>query len=333
MSTDQLTASALSHGTNVPGSTGTGTFSNNNNNNNDNDNSQHLHNHNRRRSIIWQDNNQSHHVLPQRPFSADFTNTFNYHSNSLLQQGYCYMVMDDDLVSEKHEEIEEERKSGEIIIMDDSVASEGIGPSHTGSTTTTTAPTTSTTRMSCLVAEQPQSFGLFRRLSKFGYSSGNTSNTPMISKAPRRATSLLVSTTSTTTNNNNSTFCSFNTHQQQKPTTTTIKFDDDEFDNNSLRPVLGRSMSLSNYYRRRFSSLIVHNNTNNLSTNEFGNSMTRARSVFIRNKQDRAVAIWRRSVAQLDLSSAGVISSSPSNTCSPLPTSLVSYLYIYINPG
>ncbi|KAI7854861.1 Dbl homology domain-containing protein [Circinella umbellata] len=49
--------------------------------------------------------------------------------------------------------------------------------------------------------------------------------------------------------------------------------------------------------------------------------MTRARSAFIRSKQDRAVAIWRRSVAQLDLSSAGVISSSLSNSYSPEPIS------------
>ncbi|KAG2224973.1 hypothetical protein INT45_000094 [Circinella minor] len=240
--------------------------------------------------------------------------------------------MDDDLVSEQHEEEEEEeaeaeeRTSGENIITDDSAVGEDIGPSHTGSTTTTNAPTPST--ISCLVEEQQQqsqSFGLLRRFSKFGSFSDNTSNTPTpSSNAPRRATSLLVSTITTTTtnntNNNNSTFLFFNTQQQRKPTT--IKFDNDEIDNSSTRPVLSRSMSLSNYYRRRFSSLIIHTNTNNSSSNEFGNSMTRARSVFIRSKQDRAVAIWRRSVAQLDLSSAGVISSSLSNSYSPEPISL-----------
>ncbi|KAI8144691.1 Dbl homology domain-containing protein [Fennellomyces sp. T-0311] len=100
-----------------------------------------------------------------------------------------------------------------------------------------------------------QGFGLLRRLSRFG--------SAPTTKTPRRATSLLVST-----------HPSKATKQPDKAT-------------------LSRSMSLSEYYRRRFSSLIVTNN-------EFGNSMTRARSVLFRNKQERAVAIYKRSVAQLD---------------------------------
>lgn len=68
------------------------------------------------------------------------------------------------------------------------------------------------------------------------------------------------------------------------------------------RALVARSMSLSDY-RRRLSSLMT-----NQSNSEFGTSaagqhkrMTRARSLFVRNRQDKAVASWRHSVAQLNV--------------------------------
>ncbi|KAI9499183.1 hypothetical protein BDB00DRAFT_222009 [Zychaea mexicana] len=281
-----------------------------------------------RRSIKWQNMTTAattatakttttitpHLLLPQRPFSADFTDTYNnLHS-------CCFMIMDDDLVSEQYEENimdDDDNDNYQDRDVNDDVGDIGLHPSHTS--TTTTAPTASTTSSSSALSsldqqqspsqekslpslpppqqQQQQSFRLLRRLSRFGSSPAPTTTTTT-TKTPRRATSLLVSTPSIffTAQQPKSSTTSTTATNSTAATETTGKHDGDK--------ILGRSMSLSNYYRRRFSSLIITNN------NEFGNSMTRARSVFIRNKQERAVAVWKRSVAQLDLSAPPPSSSS-----------------------